>query len=243
VTQGRRSRRIPAVRPVSLPPGNAILLPANGTLPFAEGKEARRAMASNAQGRAPSAPVYIEEPAISKWLFGSCKAAWIWLVVRLWLGYEWLHAGWEKVTSPAWMDNGKALKGFAAGAIASSKDPEHPQVAYGWWVSFLHWVSGNAVWMGKLIAVGEVVIGIALILGLFTGIFAFLGVVLNFSFVFSGSAGVNPLFIILGLLLVLAWRNAGWIGLDRFVLPRLGTPWQRGELFARSPGGRERQLT
>jgi len=50
--------------------------------------------------------------------------------------------------------------------------------------------------------------------------------VLNFSFVFSGAAGVNPAFIIVGILLVLAWRNAGWIGLDRFLLPSLGTPWQ-----------------
>jgi thiosulfate dehydrogenase [quinone] large subunit len=34
-------------------------------------------------------------------------------------------------------------------------------------------------------------------------------------------------------LLVLAWRNAGWIGLDRFVLPKLGTPWEPGPLFRR----------
>ena len=221
--------------------GNGTLMLASGTRRSMRGKEALRAMASSAEGRATSAPVYIEEPGFSKWLFGSSKAAWIWLVVRLWLGYEWLHAGWEKVRSPAWMENGKALKGFAAGAIASSKDPEHPQVAYGWWVSFLHWVSDNAVWMGKMVAVGEVIIGIALILGLFTGIFAFLGVVLNFSFVFSGSAGVNPAFIIVGLLLVLAWRSAGWIGLDRFVLPRVGTPWHHGELFDRS--ARDRQPT
>jgi thiosulfate dehydrogenase (quinone) large subunit len=170
--------------------------------------------ASNSTGRASGAPVYIEEPPVSRWLFGSSSAGWIWLIARLWLGYEWLHAGWEKMTGPgraAWMENGKALKGFAAGAIAASTEPEHPQVAYGWWVSFLNWVSDNAVWMGKLVAVGEVIIGIALILGLFTGIFAFLGVVLNFSFVFSGSAGVNPAFIIVGLLLVLAWRNAGLV--------------------------------
>ena len=102
-----------------------------------------------------------------------------------------------------------------------------------WWVSFLHWVSSNAVWMAKGVAVGELVIGVALVLGLFTGVFAFLGVVMNFSFVFSGSAGVNPAFIIVGLLLVLAWRNAGWIGLDRFLLPRLGTPWERGPTTAR----------
>ena len=54
-------------------------------------------MASTANGRPSSAPVYIEEPAFSKWLFGSSKAAWIWLIVRLWLGWEWLHAGWHKL--------------------------------------------------------------------------------------------------------------------------------------------------
>jgi thiosulfate dehydrogenase [quinone] large subunit len=47
---------------------------------------------------------------------------------------------------------------------------------------------------------------------------------LNFSFVFAGSAGVNPAMILVSLFLILAWRNAGWYGLDRFVLPRLGTP-------------------
>jgi thiosulfate dehydrogenase (quinone) large subunit len=181
--------------------------------------------------------VEVEEAPWARWLFASKPAAWIWLVARLWLGYEWLHSGWEKVTGPghaAWMSNGKALKGFAAGAIAASRDPEHPQVAYGWWVSFLHWVSSNAVWMAKLVAIGEIVIGVALVLGLFTGVFAFLGVVLNFSFVFSGSAGVNPAFIIVGLLLVLAWRNAGWIGLDRLLLPRLGTPWELRSTLRRS---------
>jgi thiosulfate dehydrogenase (quinone) large subunit len=94
-------------------------------------------------------------------------------------------------------------------------------------------VSDNASWMAKLVAVGETAIGICLILGLFTGVMAFLGVVLNLSFMFSGSAGVNPAFAIVGLLLVLAWRNAGWYGLDRWVLPRIGTPWHRGELFDR----------
>jgi thiosulfate dehydrogenase [quinone] large subunit len=94
-------------------------------------------------------------------------------------------------------------------------------------VHFLNWVPSNAGWMAKLVVVGEFAIGVALVLRLFTGIAAFLGLVLNFSFVFSGSAGVNPAFIIAGLLLVLAWRNAGWVGLDRWLLRRLGTPWQR----------------
>lgn len=88
--------------------------------------------------------------------------------------------------------------------------------------------------MAPLVAVGEVAIGLALIVGVFVGVAAFLGVVLNFSFVFAGSAGVNPLFLVLGLLLMLAWRNAGWFGLDRWVLPRLGTPFSRTDRTERS---------
>src|SRR5215207_4497029 len=54
-------------------------------------------MASTANGRPSSTPVYIEEPGFSRWLFGSSAAGWIWLVARLWLGWEWLQAGWNKV--------------------------------------------------------------------------------------------------------------------------------------------------
>jgi thiosulfate dehydrogenase [quinone] large subunit len=227
-------------------------------------------MASKASGRSTNAPVYIEEPRFSKWLFGSSAAAWIWLVARLWLGYEWLHAGWEKVRSPAWMDWGNsaysltgdgnigwvragtvtgeggqqqtlqvgdAVAGFARGALERGTAGDHPDIAYSWYVNWLEWLRDSGhTFFGPLVAIGEVVIGICLILGLFTGIMAFLGAILNFSFVFAGSAGVNPAMILVSGLLILAWRNAGWYGLDRFVLPRLGTPWHRGELFDRRGG-------
>jgi thiosulfate dehydrogenase [quinone] large subunit len=39
--------------------------------------------------------------------------------------------------------------------------------------------------------------------------------------------------ILISGLLILAWRNAGWYGLDRWVLPALGTPWHRGDLLDR----------
>jgi hypothetical protein len=52
---------------------------------------------SDTHGRPSSEPVYIEEPAFSKWLVESSRAAWIWLVARPWLGWEWLQAGWSKV--------------------------------------------------------------------------------------------------------------------------------------------------
>lgn len=170
----------------------------------------------------------IDEAPPARWLFASTGLApVIWLLARLWLGYEWLTSGWDKITGGGWLDGGAALRGFAANAIETGTQGEHPQVAYGWYVTFLEWIRDSAhTWMGPLVAVGEVVIAVLLLTGAFVGIAAFLGVVLNFSFVFAGTAGVNPLFLIAGLLLMLAWRNAGWYGIDRWLLPRLGTPWQ-----------------
>ena len=37
----------------------------------------------------------IPEPAISRFLFGDTRMALLWTVIRLYLGYEWLTAGWE----------------------------------------------------------------------------------------------------------------------------------------------------
>ncbi|MGH7245400.1 MAG: hypothetical protein ACREGI_00515, partial [Candidatus Levyibacteriota bacterium] len=42
----------------------------------------------------------IPEPPLSKFLFANTRMGWIWLIVRLYIAYEWLMAGWEKVTSP-----------------------------------------------------------------------------------------------------------------------------------------------
>ena len=47
------------------------------------------------------------------------------------------------------------------------------------------------------------------------------------------------LFIIISLVLIMAWRVAGWYGLDRIVLPKLGTPWQPGTIFRRKRHAQE----
>ena len=70
-------------------------------------------------------------------------------------------------------------------------------------------------------------------LGLFTGLVALLLAFLNFNYMLAGSAGLNPVFLVLALLLVVAWKVAGWWGLDRFVLPALGPPGHPGSLFRR----------
>lgn len=178
--------------------------------------------------KTPPSNALIEETGPARWLFASTGTAApvIWLVVRVYLGYEWFMAGWDKVTGEGWLDGGAALEGFAAGAIERGTQGDHPQIAFDWYVWFLEQIRDSwHVWMAPMVAIGQLVIGVLLVAGAFVGVAAFLGVVLNFSFVFAGSAGVNPLFLIIGLLLMLAWRNAGWYGADRWLLPSIGVPW------------------
>jgi len=48
---------------------------------------------------------------------------------------------------------------------------------------------------------------------------------MNMAFLLAGTTSTNPVLVMLGFLLILAWKNAGYIGLDYFFLPMLGTPW------------------
>jgi len=169
--------------------------------------------------------IEIPENPVSKFLFSSTKAGWIWLIVRLYLGYVWLMAGWKKVNSPAWTGEnaGAAVQGFVKGAL--SKAEEGADVT-GWYASFLeNAVLPNAKIFSFMVAYGELLVGLGLILGLLTGIAAFFGGLMNVSFLFAGTLSTNPLLFVLATWLVLAWKNAGWYGLDRWALPLLGTPW------------------
>ena len=127
---------------------------------------------------------------------------------------------------------GDAVAEFARGALERGTAGDHPDIAYSWYVAWLEWLrdTGHS-FFGPLVAVGEVVIGICLILGLFTGIAGLPGRDPELLVHLRRQRQVSPAMIVVSGMLILAWRNAGWYGLDRFVLPRLGTPWHRGELF------------
>jgi thiosulfate dehydrogenase [quinone] large subunit len=179
------------------------------------------------------APAEFREPPFARFLFASTAASWLWLIVRLYLGYEWLVAGIGKLGNPAWTgaQAGAAVTGFANGALQKAGG-EHPDVTdwYAWFLQSL--VIPNAGLFGWLVTLGELAVGAALIVGALTGIAAFFGVVMNANYLLAGTVSTNPILIILGALVMLAWRNAGWIGLDRWLLPALGTPWQPGAAFA-----------
>lgn len=167
------------------------------------------------------------------------------LIVRFYVGYEWLTAGWEKLTghsisfgvaskSGLWVfsgHDGAAIQGFVAGAVAQAKGA-NPAVQ-GWYASFLQsFVLPHAALFAYVITFGEVLVGIALILGLLTGIAAFM----NLNYILAGAVSTNPILGFLALFLILAWRVGGYYGLDRYVLPLLGTPWT-GRLTGKSLPG------
>lgn len=172
--------------------------------------------------------VYYPEPQVTKFLYASKWMAPIYLIIRVYLGWAWLTAGWGKVTNPAWVgaDAGTAVGGYLRGALGRATG-DSPTVAgwYAWMIE--HLFLPVAPLMSYLVAFGEVIIGIALILGLLTGAAAFFGGLMNVAFMFAGTLSTNPLLFVLATWLVLAWRVAGWYGLDRWILPMLGAP--RGE--------------
>lgn len=174
----------------------------------------------------------LEDPPIARALFSEVRWAWIWLILRLYVGYEWINAGWGKLSNPAWTGSkaGAAITGFVNGAL-SKTGGEHPDVQawYAWFLRTL--VLPYASAWSYLIVTGEVLVGIALILGIFTGIAAFFGSFMNMNYLLAGTVSSNPVLFVIATWLVLAWKTAGWWGLDRWVLPALGTPWRPGLIF------------
>lgn len=172
----------------------------------------------------------IEESAFSHFLTADTRSSWLWLVVRLYVGWEWLHAGWLKVNNPLWSGSeaGGAITGFVNGALKKTAEfcPPAPAACHpdvqGWYAAFLeNVVLPNAGLWSNLVAWGELAVGIALILGLFVGLAALAGAFMNLNYLLAGTVSANPIFLMLGIGLILSWRVAGWIGLDRYVLPRL----------------------
>lgn len=183
----------------------------------------------------------LSESPVARFLFGDVRLAWIWLVLRLYIGYQWISAGWEKLHSPAWVGGsaGSAMAGFVKGALAETTGA-HPAVQ-GWYAAFLQNVvlPNIKVW-SYAISIGETVVGVALVLGLFTGIAAFFGGFMNVNYLMSGAVSTNPILFVVATWLVLAWKTAGWIGLDHWVLPALGTPWSPGFIFKSQKKGEEK---
>ena len=156
------------------------------------------------------------------------EAAPFYLGLRLFLAWEWLESGLGKVQNPAWVQSGEALRAYWERAAALPAPPARPLIVYPAYRSFIQFMLDNGwyTWFASLVAWGEVLIGLGFLFGGLIGFAAFFALLMNFAFLFAGTTSSNPMLIMLEVVVLFGWRVAGWWGIDRLLLPRLGTPWQ-----------------
>lgn len=156
---------------------------------------------------------------VIKWIQESRYAAIGLLLCRLYLGWQWLAAGWGKLAGSAPFD----ASGFVQGAVANpvlageSGSPQYPI-----YVDFLqHWVLPHVGLFNALVVCGEVMVGVGLILGCFTSISLFSGLVMNFAYLLAGAISLNPVMILLSIVLLLGGPNSEKLGIGRPLLRQL----------------------
>ncbi|MCP3773055.1 DoxX family protein [Paenibacillus sp. MZ04-78.2] len=154
---------------------------------------------------------------IMKWLRENVYAAGLLLILRVYVGWTWLMAGFHKLTG------GFDATGFLKGAIAKpAMDKATNELMYPTFTAFLqNFALPNAKLINFLIPLGEFLVGLGLILGTLTAAAAFFGLMMNFMFLFAGTVSTNPWLVLLGFIVLAAGANAGKFGGDYYVLPYL----------------------
>src|SRR4029079_6252581 len=106
-------------------------------------------------------------------------------------------------------DAGSSLLVFWQNAVAVP-EAGHPPITYDWYRTFIQWLIDNdaQTWMGVLIPIGETAVGLGVLFGAVNRVAAFLGSLMNMSFMLAGSASTNPVLFTLAIGLMLAWKVA-----------------------------------
>jgi thiosulfate dehydrogenase (quinone) large subunit len=140
------------------------------------------------------------------------QAATVWTVLRIWLGIQWLEAGWHKLT------DGFDTTGFLQGAISNAAG-EHPAVQ-GWYAGFLENAAlPNAELFNILIPLGEMLVGVGMILGAATIPALLAGAFMNLNFLMAGTVSTNPILYTAAIILLFTGGGAYYFGIDRFLVP------------------------
>jgi thiosulfate dehydrogenase (quinone) large subunit len=154
---------------------------------------------------------------IMQWLRENIIAAGMLLLLRLYLGYDWMIHGYEKLTAAQPFDAGGFLKSAVANPI---KDRATNELIYPTYTAFLQsFALPNAELFSAMIPWGEFLVGVGLLLGCLTTAAMFFGLLMNFMFMFAGTVSTNPWMILLGSIILVAGANAGRFGLDYYILP------------------------
>ncbi|MGI1658762.1 MAG: DoxX family membrane protein [Desulfitobacterium sp.] len=154
----------------------------------------------------------------------------IWTVLRVYVGWEWFSHGLDKVfgaSSAVWVgpQAGTAVTGFLNAALAKTGG-QHPDVQ-GWYATFIENVAlPNATFFGYIVAWGELLVGLGLILGFLTSLALLAAILMNLSYLLAGAVSTNPVMLFWEGVLLWAGAAAYYWGVDRVFLPR----WKKWRL-------------
>jgi len=140
------------------------------------------------------------------------QAAVVWTVLRVWLGLQWIEAGYHKLTG------GFDAGGFLKGALANATG-DHPAVQ-AWYADFLQqFAIPNVQIFNLLIPWGELLVGLGLVVGLATLPALIAGAFMNLNFMLAGTTSTNPILYTAAMILLFVGTGAYLFGLDRYTVP------------------------
>ncbi|CAN7256777.1 DoxX family membrane protein [Paenibacillus sp. LjRoot153] len=154
-----------------------------------------------------------------KWLRENNYAAMLLTIIRLYVGWEWMIAGWHKITGEKAFDATGYLKGAIAKPVLESGTTD---MVYANYVAFLkNFALPHVGWFNVMVPWGELLVGLGLLLGALTTVAIFFGLMMNFMYMFAGTVSSNPWLMLLGFFILAAGANAGKFGVDHMILPYL----------------------
>ncbi len=170
------------------------------------------------------------------WLRSNRWAAGILTIIRIYVGWSFLTAGWEKLTGP----KAFSAAGFLANAVKHPVLSSDKSIEYPTFHAFLqNFALPNVGLFNFMVPWGEFCIGLGLILGVLTTTAAFFGLFLNFTYMLAGTVSSNPWDVLWGIFIVVGGYNAGKFGGDYWVIPWVRkhiTKWVSAEVELPSLG-------
>ena len=127
---------------------------------------------------------------------GTVATGWVLMPLRLFLGVTFLFAGLQKLANPAFFRSSSPASIHAQLAGAARSSPVHGLLSH---------LLGIAPAVGLVIALGEVAIGIAVVLGLLTRVAAIAGMALSFGLFLTVSFHASPYFTGSDIVFFFAW--------------------------------------
>jgi len=152
---------------------------------------------------------------------GTVPTGWILMPLRLFLGFTFLFAGLQKLANPQFLDSASPISIHAQLVGASRSSPIHALISH---------LVPIASTVGVVIALGEVAIGLGVLVGLLTRVAAVAGMALSFGLFLTVSFHSSPYFTGSDIVFFFAWTPlalagaAGAPALDTWMAARQPAP-------------------